>query len=218
MTDQTKKSIKRQLKETELEAALVDLESSRTSLDIRKLDRARQQLAHGPTLDMAVGVFRLESGVYEAVLVLAAAMERWADLNPGKPLTLYLFSPGGSVLHGFALYDTLRTLSFEGHEITTVIRGFAGSMASVVFLAGDRRLIGAESIIHQHEVSSVTYGKVSEMAEDTKFTQRLGDKIARIYNERTGMSIRAFKSKTVKKEWYAEAAEALELGIATEIA
>jgi len=217
MTDTAKKDHKRQLKALELREQEISVAKAEIDLEIRLLDRVRHNHQHGLLLDSNTGTFRLEDAVYSEVLSLGTAMQRWGDANPGDPLTLYLFSPGGSVLHGFALYDTLRTLSREGHEITTVIRGFAGSMASVIFLAGDVRRIGAESLIHQHEVSSGTYGKASEMAEDAKRTQMLGDKIARIYVDRTKMSLRQFKAKTVKKEWYAEAAEALELGIATVI-
>ena len=219
MTKTEDKTIKRRTKELDLEEKELGLEKAKLELDLTRLSHTRSHLSHGPTLDMHRGIFRLEDVVGGGVLELASVVQRWADAdgNAGRPITLYIFSPGGSVLHGFSLYDTLRTLSEAGHEVTTVIRGFAGSMASVIFLAGDVRRIGAESIIHQHEVSSMAYGKASDLGEEVAFTKRLGDKIARIYETRTKMTVRSFKAKTVKKEWYADAQEALALGIATEI-
>ena len=219
MTDD-KKTIKRRTKELDLEEKEVGLEKAKLELELTRLSHTRSHLSHGPTLDMHRGIFRLEDVVYSGVIGLSSVMQRWADdpTNTEKPITLYIFSPGGSVFHGFALYDTLRTLSDRGHEVTTVIRGFAGSMASVIFLAGDRRLIGAESIIHQHEGSSGVRGSASEIKDEAAFMQRLEDKITRIYTSRTNITARTFKSKINRKEWYADADEALKLGIATEVA
>ena len=218
MTDTAKKDHKRQLKALELREQEISVAKAEIDLEIRLLDRVRHNHQHGLLLDSNTGTFRLEDAVYSEVLSLGTAMQRWGDAHPGAPLTLYIFSPGGSVLHGLALYDTLRTLSREGHEITTVIRGFAGSMASVLFLAGDVRKIGAESIIHQHEPSSMAYGKLSEMTDANEFVKTLFEKITRIYVDRTSMTRTTFRKKTVGKEWHAEAAEALALGLATEIA
>lgn len=213
MTD--KKQIKRELKELELREAKASAAKAEIDLSLRELDSIRVHHQHALLADAHVGVFRIEESVRDEVLQLAAAMQRWGDQHPGDPVVLYIFSPGGSVLHGFALYDTLRTLSDQGHHVTTVIRGFAGSMASVIFLAGDTRKIGAESIVHQHEPSSFTYGKLSEMTDANKFVERLYEKITRVYTTRTGLTRTAFRRLTVGKEWYADAEEAMKHGLAT---
>lgn len=221
-TNPEKKAQKAALKALELREktadvakAEIDLESAQIGLTLRKLDQVRSHHQFGLLVDASAGTFRLEGRVDEDVLALATTIHRWADKNPDRPITLYIFSPGGDVRYGFALYDTLRTLSAKGHEITTVIRGFAGSMASVVFLAGDVRKIGAESIVHQHEPSSMAYGKLSEMTDANKFVETLFEKITRIYVSRTQLSRAAFRKLTVGKEWYAEADRALALGVAT---
>lgn len=227
-----------QLNEVELEKAKVELEhlrhqtavnadearEKRAAADKAELDLEDKRIAlklrsvsHGPTVDMHRGVFRLEQPVYSAVLELTGIIQRWADEHPEEPITLYIFSRGGSVFHGFALYDTLRTLSEQGHEVTTVIRGFAGSMASVIFLAGDVRKIGAESMIHQHEASSDAIGSKSEIQDEAEFMKKLEAQITRIYTSRTNMTARQFLTKIRRKDWYANAQEAFDLGIATEV-
>lgn len=213
----TKAEQKARRKEIALEEAELGLLQKRNEVETSRINLLTKVLAHGPSTDMEGGTFRLESGVYDEVLTLASVIERWGKAHPGKPIRLYIFSPGGSVFHGLALYDTLRTLSEDGHEITTVIRGYAGSMASVIFLAGDERLIGAESLIHQHEPSAGVSGRASEMADGSAFVTRLYDKMARIYEARTNLTVRRFKTLTTKKEWWTDASEALELGIATRI-
>jgi ATP-dependent protease ClpP protease subunit len=91
-------------------------------------------------------------------------------------------------------------------------------MASVIFLAGDVRKIGAESYIHQHEGSSGVRGSTSEIAEEAAFMKKLEEKVTRIYTSRTNMTRTQFLGKIRKKDWFAEAEEALALGIATELA
>lgn len=216
MTDD-KTTLKRRQKEADLRQAEASAEEAELDLRLKKIELQRTEVSHGPIIDSHKGIFRLEDGVSRNVLELASIMQRWGDANEGKPLSLVIFSPGGSVMHGLALYDTLRTLSDQGHEITTVARGFVGSMGSVIFLAGDRRHIGAESIIHQHEIASGVGGKMSEINDEVDFLKRLQAKVVRIYASRTNLSERAFKAKITKKEWYAEATEALELGIATDV-
>lgn len=216
MTDDTKTKRKARLKEIELHREELALQKELLELQMLDITHTTKHISHGPSMDIGKGVFRLESGVYDEVLSLASVIERWCDQHEGEPVRLHIFSPGGSVFYGLALYDTLRTVSEKGHKVTTVIRGYAGSMASVIFLAGDVRLIGAESYIHQHEPSLYGVGgRATELSADAKFGERLYDKMARIYADRTGMTERAFKNRTKGKEWYAESSEALSLGIAT---
>ncbi len=48
-------------------------------------------------------------------------------VDPKTPITLYLNSPGGSVVDGMAIYDTIRRLSCPVHAV--VAGDFAGSPA-----------------------------------------------------------------------------------------
>lgn len=143
-------------------------------------------------------------------------LERWARLNPGKPITVIITSPGGSVLSGWGLYDTLRTLSSQGHHITTVVRGYAASMGAVLLQAGDTRLVGSESYVMLHEVSSVAYGKLHEIKDQSKFTKKLNGRIFEVIAQRTdgkwtGESL--YNWAKAKDRWVS-AEEAVEQGFA----
>ena len=55
--------------------------------------------------------------------------------DPEKPLYLYVNSPGGSVIAGLALYDTIQHI---GSPVITCNIGMAASMASFILGAGER--------------------------------------------------------------------------------
>ena len=215
--DPVKVKQKRRLRQIEIEKAELELAASRIDLEMDKhrLRSYEDERKKKDSSDAAHGVFRLEEAVgHHAATELAAQLQSWGRANPKKPVTLYLCSPGGSVLSGFLLYDQLRTLSEQGHHVTTVVRGYAASMGGVLFLAGDTRLIGAESFVHIHEVSSMTYGKLFEMKDDLAFSERLNKKIEDLYVSRTKVKRGEFRRKSQKTEWWIEAPEAVALGIA----
>lgn len=216
-TKADKKTHKARLRDLELREKELDVEKAELSVATGRASNLRHQHQHSLYYDIRDGVFRLEAGVYEEALGLVASLDRWSLENPGRPITLHLFSPGGSVLHGIALYDALRTLSARGHQVTTQVRGFAGSMASVIFLAGDVRRIGAESLVHQHEPSAMTLGRLSDMVDNVEFVKRLYAKITNLYVTRTNVSQAQFVRRTKGKEWWCDSTEALKLGIATEV-
>ena len=143
---------------------------------------------------------------------------------PGEPLTIRLTSPGGSVYHGFALYDFLRSLSKGGNKITVEVLGMAASMGGILLQAGDIRKVGEESMVLIHEVSSGTEGKVSLQQDRLDQSWRLWDKLAHILARRakaTGkkktMTAAQIKRKSYKFDWWLDAKEAVKLGFADKL-
>ncbi|GMH61691.1 hypothetical protein TrRE_jg954 [Triparma retinervis] len=55
--------------------------------------------------------------------------------DSSKPIYLYINSPGGSVLAGLALYDTIRHIK---SEVVTINVGLAASMGSFILGAGSK--------------------------------------------------------------------------------
>ncbi|MGH8020095.1 MAG: ClpP family protease, partial [Opitutaceae bacterium] len=49
--------------------------------------------------------------------------------DPGKPITFYINSPGGSITSGMAVYDTIKMLT---SPIKVVVTGMAASMGSIL--------------------------------------------------------------------------------------
>ncbi len=76
--------------------------------------------------------------------------------DPGKPVTLYINSPGGSVTAGLAIYDTMQLIN---SEVRTFCVGLAASMGAMLLLAGSPgkryALPNCRILIHQPMISSI---------------------------------------------------------------
>lgn len=175
----------------ELELRQQKAETEKAELEAKDARRRNKRLArehrvkykYEPT---ARGVFYLTGRVDDTWCAYwGDQVQRYAHLNPSKPITLYIQTPGGSVLHGLGLYDTLRTISAQDHHITTVVRGYAASMGAILLQAGDTRLVGAESHIMLHEISSGAIGKLHELEDEVEFCKRLNRRLFAIVAART---------------------------------
>ena len=84
--------------------------------------------------------------------------------DPGKDISIYINSPGGSVYAGYGIYDTMQ---FIGSDVSTICTGIAASMASVAGTKGKRfALKHSRVMIHQ------PLGGVQGQASDIEITAR----------------------------------------------
>lgn len=65
-------------------------------------------------------------------------------------IEVHINSYGGDVAEGVAIYNALRQ---SGKHVITVCDGFACSIASVIFMAGERRVMNSASLLMLHEPS-----------------------------------------------------------------
>lgn len=95
--------------------------------------------------------------------------------DPGKDISIYINSPGGSVYAGLGIYDTMQFIS---SDISTICTGIAASMAAVLLVAGAEKkrfaLTHSRVMIHQ------PLGGVQGQASDIEITAR---EIAKIKQE-----------------------------------
>jgi ATP-dependent Clp protease protease subunit len=217
--DAVKQSHKAALKAVELAKAEVELAALKVDLemDTHRLDNYRDEKKKKKNEDSALGIFSLETGVGNSVLKLAQDIRTYGRANPGKPITLNIFSPGGSIFHGIVLYDALRTLSSQGHPITTVARGYAASMGSILFLAGDTRIIGTETYLMFHALSTMVAGSLHEIEDETEFCKRLNARLDKIITSRTKITAAMLKKKSHKTDWWVDPETAIELRVAHKI-
>ena len=87
--------------------------------------------------------------------------------DPGKDLSIYINSPGGSVYAGYGIYDTMQ---FIGCDVSTICTGMAASFAAVLLVAGTKgkrmALPHSRVMIHQ------PLGGVQGQASDIEITAR----------------------------------------------
>ena len=87
--------------------------------------------------------------------------------DPGKDVSIYINSPGGSVYAGLGIYDTMQYIS---SDVSTICTGIAASMAAVLLVAGAKNkryaLKHSRIMIHQ------PMGGVQGQASDIEITAR----------------------------------------------
>ena len=193
----------------------LQLETERTLLELAALRRRERDAAAEPA----------ESHVYtfyasvdpETVQACLAELGQWSRRSPSSPITIIFNSPGGSVLDGLALYDFLLYLRSVGHAVKTVALGRAASMGAVLLQAGTTRVVGRNAFLLVHEVSNSSAGRVSEMEDGVEFTRRLQKRLLSILSERSGLSEAQIARRWTRKEWWLDASEAVEIGLADEV-
>jgi ATP-dependent Clp endopeptidase proteolytic subunit ClpP len=141
-----------------------------------------------------------------------AQLEHWERRDPGEPITIRINSPGGAVIDGFALFDTILRLRRKGHFITTHGIGMIASMATVLMQAGDERVLDKNSWFMVHEIGSRVGGKTSDMEDELKFIKRLQERILDIYVERTILNKAQISRRWKKTDDWMDSNEALKLG------
>lgn len=140
------------------------------------------------------------------------ALEHWEYRDPGEPVLVTIDSPGGSVMDGIAIFDTILRLRRKGHHVTTRGRGMIASMAAILMQSGSERVMDENAQFMLHEISFRTGGKVSEMEDDVEFAKTLEKRMLAILAERSTMTPSQIARRWKKKDWWMSAQEALELG------
>ena len=98
---------------------------------------------------------------------LSAQLLYLDSVDPGKDISIYINSPGGSVTAGLAIYDTMQ---FVTSDVSTMCTGMAASMAAVLLVAGKE---GKRSALkHSRVMIHQPLGGVQGQASDIEITAR----------------------------------------------
>lgn len=130
-----------------------------------------------------------------------------------KPIHLYISSPGGSVLDGYGIIDTMNLIEAPVYTYTI---GLAASMGALIFLNGTKRYMLPHSELMLHQ----PLGGVSGQASDIEITANRIIKMKKDINEmiatRCNLNIEEVE-KFTDRDRYFNATEAIEYGLADEI-
>ena len=132
--------------------------------------------------------------------------------QPGKEITLYVDSDGGSVSAGLAIYDVMQAVQ---SSIRTVCIGMAASMAAVIFSAGNRREIlkHGEVMIHDPLVSGGISGSALMVQDKSQRLMQLRKILCGILAQHTGKTLKQIYTMTAKDTYFA-AEDAVKYGLA----
>lgn len=150
----------------------------------------------------------------ESVYSLILQLRYLQQADPEKEISMYINSPGGSVIDGLALYDVMAGISCP---IRTVCVGMAASMGSLLFAAGNERdiLPHAKVMIHDPLTTGIS-GSALSVEEAGRRLMETREITASILAGHTGHTIEEVYEKT-KKDSYFNAQEAVAWGLADRI-
>lgn len=126
-------------------------------------------------------------------------------------IEVYINSYGGSVSQGFAIYNQLKN---HTAKVTTICSGFACSIASIIFLAGDERIMQDASLLMIHNPFVMTVGNADELRKQADDLDKMAQVSVDIYCAATGLDEQTIKEMMDKETWITSK-EACELGFAT---
>lgn len=137
--------------------------------------------------------------------------------DSGEEITIYINSPGGSVISGLALYDVLTAAK---SPVRTVCIGDAASMGAILFLAGDKRemLPHTRLMIHDPSFGSMDVGgkKPHELRQEVESLDRVKRTLAGIIAKKTGKPFKEI-CRITANDTYFTAEEAIKFGLATDV-
>ncbi len=133
--------------------------------------------------------------------------------NPGKPITLIINSPGGSVDAGFAVWDQIKMIT---SPVTTVITGLAASMGSVLSLCADsgKRFAtqNARIMIHQPSIGGPITGQATDLDIHAREILKTKSRLIDLYVEATKQTKEVIE-RAIDRDTWMSAQEAKDFGL-----
>ena len=145
-----------------------------------------------------------------ANLIIAQLLHLESE-DPDKDIALYINSPGGSVYHGLAVYDTMQ---FIKPDVQTICVGIAMSMGALLLSGGakGKRMALPNAKILIHQVSGGFQGQATDIEIQARETIALKRRMEEIIAHHAEQSIERV-SKDMERDFFMTAEEAKEYGI-----
>lgn len=128
-------------------------------------------------------------------------------------INVHINSYGGHVSEGLAIHNVLVE---HAAKIRTINDGFACSAASVVFMAGDERIMHAASLLMIHNASNRAEGNADDLRKAADNLDAISATAAEAYKAKITIADEEL-SKLLKNETWIVPADALKWGFATEV-
>jgi ATP-dependent Clp protease protease subunit len=131
--------------------------------------------------------------------------------NPDKDIFFYINSPGGSVLAGLAIYDTMQ---FIKPDVSTLCIGQAASMGALLLAAGakGKRFCLPNSRVMIHQPMGGFQGQASDVEIHAREILYLKARLNEILAKHTGQSIKTIEKDT-DRDNFLSADEAVRYGL-----
>ncbi|MBX2814380.1 MAG: ATP-dependent Clp protease proteolytic subunit [Saprospiraceae bacterium] len=147
--------------------------------------------------------------------VIQAQLLFLASTDPKRDVQMYINSPGGSVIAGLGIYDTMQHVSMD---IGTICTGLAASMGAVLLAAGTKgkRTCLPHARVMIHQPSGGMQGQFSDMEISYNLIRDMKKELYEILAHHTGQEYAKIEEDCDRDNWM-KAAEAKEYGLIDEV-
>ena len=137
------------------------------------------------------------------------------SVDPGKDISIYINSPGGSVTAGLGIYDTMQFIS---SDVATLCTGMAASMAAVLLVAGKegKRSALKHSRVMIHQPLGGVQGQASDIEIEAREIQKFKKELYTIISEHAHQPFDKVWNDSDRNYWMTSA-EAKEYGMIDEV-
>ncbi|WP_112181827.1 MULTISPECIES: ATP-dependent Clp endopeptidase proteolytic subunit ClpP [Paraliobacillus] len=135
--------------------------------------------------------------------------------SPGKDISIYINSPGGSITAGMAIYDTMQ---FIKSDVSTICVGMAASMGAFLLTAGapGKRYALPNSEVMIHQPLGGTQGQASDIQIHANRIIEMRAKLNQIIADTTGQPIEVIEKDT-DRDNFMSAHKAKEYGLIDQV-
>jgi len=128
-------------------------------------------------------------------------------------INVYINSYGGEVAEGLAIYNALKR---HKAKIKTFCDGFAASIASAIFMAGDERIMSNASLLFIHNAWTIAEGNANDFRKQAEDLDKITQASINVYMEHVNITEEELKRMLDAETWITPQ-DALEMGFATAI-
>lgn len=120
--------------------------------------------------------------------------------DPGKDISIYINSPGGSVYAGLGIYDTMQ---FVSSQVSTICTGMAASMAAVLLVAGEKgkRYALPHSRVMIHQPMGGAQGQASDIEITAREIKKLKSELYHIIATHSGQPFEKVEKDSDRDYW-----------------
>lgn len=147
--------------------------------------------------------------------VIQAQLLYLDSADPGKDVSIYINSPGGSVYAGLGIYDTMQYIS---SDVATICTGMAASMAAVLLVAGTKgkRFALNHSRVMIHQPMGGAQGQASDIEITAREIQKLKKELYHIIADHSGQPFEKVERDSDRDYWMTSQ-EAKEYGMIDDV-
>lgn len=137
------------------------------------------------------------------------------SVDPGKEISIYINSPGGSVYDGLSVIDTIELIK---SPVSTICTGMAASMGAMLLVSGEKgkRMALPHSRVMIHQPLGGCRGQASDIEIEATEIRKIKDELYKILSDRTGQPLDKIW-KDADRDYWMTASEAKDYGMIDQV-